>query len=184
MYDILEIIDNINTIYSSNDSLAILKDFERVIDELDVYAFKNWEDGEIILGPNVERHWVTCAFMWPIAQMPDPEAARRLSEFGCLIGYKKSVYIKPRKIKNPSDFRPGTKKGKLDEHPIWVVEIQMPKKLILDVFRGYHADVIEEINPAGGDKSAQLVQQPAEQIAASETMNQPNMQPETGVPSV
>jgi hypothetical protein len=29
MHDILDIIENINTIYNNNNSLAILKDFER-----------------------------------------------------------------------------------------------------------------------------------------------------------
>ena len=34
----------------------------------------------------------------------------------------------PRKIKTPGDYRPGTKKGKIDSHPVWVVDIIMPKK--------------------------------------------------------
>ena len=32
----------------------------------------------------------------------------------------------------------GTKKGKLDRLPIWVVEIMMPKKLIVDIYSGYN----------------------------------------------
>jgi hypothetical protein len=32
MRDILDIIENVDTIYNSNSSLAILKDFERVFD--------------------------------------------------------------------------------------------------------------------------------------------------------
>jgi hypothetical protein len=42
----------------------------------------------------------------------------------------------PRKIKEPGDFRPGTKKGKIDAHPIWTVTITMPKKLMQDVYVG------------------------------------------------
>ena len=38
--------------------------------------------------------------------------------------------LKPRKIKTPNDYRPGTTKGKIDAHDIWVVEIKMPKALI------------------------------------------------------
>ena len=34
------------------------------------------------------------------------------------------------KIKSPDDYRPGTTKGKIDAHDIWVVEIKMPKELI------------------------------------------------------
>ena len=38
--------------------------------------------------------------------------------------------MKPRKIKTPADYRPGTTKGKIDAHDIWVVEIKMPKARI------------------------------------------------------
>jgi hypothetical protein len=38
--------------------------------------------------------------------------------------------MKPRQIKSPEDYRPGTTKGKIDSHDIWVVEIKMPKELI------------------------------------------------------
>ena len=137
MKDVLDIISNIDTVYNSNSALAVLKDFERVFNELDIYVFENWIDGELVSGPNIERHWVTCSFMWPREKMPNPEAARKLYEYGCQIKYIKDVLIQPRKIVEPDDIRPNSKKGKLDEHPIWVLEIQMPKKLMLEVFRGY-----------------------------------------------
>ena len=123
MPDILDVIENINTIYNSNNSLAILKDYERVFDELDLYVFDNWDQGELISGPKIERHWVTCEFMWPRDKMPNPEAAKRLSEYGCQVKYKRDTLVKPRKIKSPDDIRPGSKKGKLDESNIWVVEV-------------------------------------------------------------
>ena len=42
MHDVLDIIRNVQSLYAISPSLGILKDFERVIDELDVYVFKNW----------------------------------------------------------------------------------------------------------------------------------------------
>lgn len=153
MADILDIIENINTIYNSNSSLAILKDYERVFDELDLYVFENWRDGELVSGPKVERHWVTCEFMWPKDKMPNPEAGKRLSEYGCGVKYKKDILVKPRKIRTPDDIRPGTQKGKLDEHPIWIVEVSMPKKLMLEVFRGYQS---QELDPANDQKAPEL----------------------------
>jgi hypothetical protein len=169
MQDILEIINNIDTIYNSNNSLAILKDYERVFDELDLYVFENWSDGEIVKGPVVNRHWVTCSFMWPQNKMPNPEAARRLYEYGCKIQYKKDILVQPRKIKSPDDIRPNTKKGKLDEHPIWVVEIMMPKKLMLEVFRGYHNQLMDELEPANNQEAPQIAEQPIEQAAEAQT---------------
>ena len=51
MQDIYDVIENVNNIYDSNSSFEILKDFERVVDELDVYVFANWKDGELLSGP-------------------------------------------------------------------------------------------------------------------------------------
>ena len=64
MADIKDVIANIENIYGSNNSLNLLKDFERVIDDLDLYVYKNWEDGELVAGPEIHRHTVTCKFMW------------------------------------------------------------------------------------------------------------------------
>jgi hypothetical protein len=137
MYDILDVIRNIDDLYENNTSLAILKDFERVLDEMDMYVYENWEDGELCYGPQVDRHWITAAFMWPRERMPNPVAAKRLQDLGCKIKYEKSHLVEPREIRGPEDFRPGTKKGKLDRKPIWIVEIQMPKKVAFDIYRGY-----------------------------------------------
>jgi hypothetical protein len=137
MQDIIDIIKNLQTLTTNDGTFKILKDFERVIDELDLYVFKNWEDGELYSGPTVDRYTVTCEFMWPKENMPDPSAAARLLDYGCKVSYEKSHIMVPRKIKSPEDFRPGTKKGKIDAHPIWIVKISMPKKLMQDIYQGY-----------------------------------------------
>ena len=130
MHDVLDIIRNVQGLDAVGPTLGILKDFERVIDELDIYVFENWADGELLEGPIDSRHFVTCSFMWPKNKMPDPSGGKRLLDRGCKVLYKKDELLKPRKIKSPGDYRPGTTKGKIDAHPIWVVEIRMPKTLI------------------------------------------------------
>lgn len=137
MYDVLDVIKNIQTLYESNSSLAALKDFERVLDELDMYVYDNWIDGELAYGPKVDRHWITAGFMWPGNKMPDPTGGKRLLDLGCKVKYQKSHLIEPREIRTPEDIRPGTKKGKLDRHPIWIVEIQMPKQVAFEMYKGY-----------------------------------------------
>lgn len=136
MHDILDVIKNLQTLCENNSAFKVLKDFERVIDELDIYVFNNWDEGELVEGPIIERHWVKCSFMWDRKEMPDPEGAKRLHSYGCDVVYKKENILIPRKIEDPDDFRPGTKKGKIDAHPVWVVTISMPKKLMQDVSLG------------------------------------------------
>ena len=127
MHDVLDIIRNVQGLYAVGPTLGVLKDYERVMDELDLYVFKNWQDGELLEGPKDSRHFVTCSFMWPEDMMPDPSGGQRLLDRGCKVSYK---LLKPRQIKTPEDYRPGTTKGKIDAHPIWIVEIKMPKELI------------------------------------------------------
>jgi hypothetical protein len=136
MHDIIDVIKNLQTLSENNSAFKVLKDFERVLDELDIYVFTNWEDGELIKGPDVNRYDVTCKFMWPRADMPDPKGGKRLVDYGCQVVFAKEEVLLPRKIKDPDDFRPGTKKGKIDAHPIWTVEITMPKKLMQDIYIG------------------------------------------------
>ena len=137
MTDIKDIIANIQQIYGSNDSLSMLKDFERVLDELDVYVYDNWIDGEIVAGPKESRYFVECTFMWPEDKMPEPKGGQVLLDYGCKVQFAESKLAKVRKIKKPEDIRPGTRKGKIDHENIWMVKIIMPKKLMSDINKGY-----------------------------------------------
>jgi len=134
--DYWQVADNIRDIYMSEGSLLTLLDFERVLDELDIYAFKNWDIGELVEGPVVTKYRVSCIFMWPNKLMPDPRGGRRLLPFDCEVKYKKTSIKIPVKINDPSDYQPGTHKAKIVEKPIWLVEITMPKSLMSDIRTG------------------------------------------------
>jgi len=134
--DYWQVAENIRDIYMSKGSLLSLLDFERVLDELDLYAFKNWAIGELVQGPEIGKYRVGCIFMWPEKLMPDPRGAKRLLPFDCEVRYKKTNMKIPVKIEDPSDFRPGTHKAKIVEKKVWLVEIIMPKALISDIRTG------------------------------------------------
>jgi len=134
--DYWQVAQNIQDIYLSEGSLLTLLDFERVLDELDLYAFKNWQIGELVSGPDIGKYRVTCIFMWPENLMPDPRGGRRLLPFDCEVKYKKTNMQVPMKIEDPSDYRPGTKKARLVEKKIWLVQISMPKALMSDIRTG------------------------------------------------
>jgi len=134
--DYWQVADNIRDIYMSEGSLTTLLDFERVLDEVDIYAFKNWEMGELVAGPDIGKYRVTCTFMWPERLMPDPRGGRRLLPFDCEVSYMKKDIKIPVKITDPSDYRSGTKKAKLITKQVWLVEIVMPKALMNDIRTG------------------------------------------------
>jgi hypothetical protein len=151
--DYWQVAENIRDIYLSEGSLLSLLDFERVLDELDIYAFKNWIIGELVAGPEVGKYRVTCIFMWPEKLMPDPRGARRLLPFDCEVKYKKTTMKVPIKITDPSDYRPGTHKARLGESKIWLVEISMPKSLMSDIRTGSIELEDEEIDLADLDSA-------------------------------
>ena len=128
--------ENIKNLYLSDGSILSLLDFERVLDELDLYAFKNWQMGELVAGPDISRYTVACTFMWPEKLMPDPRGGRRLLPFDCKVRYRKTTIKIPIKIEDPDDFIPGTHKARLIEKPVWLVEIEMPKSLMSDIRTG------------------------------------------------
>ena len=128
--------DNIKNLYMSEGSILSLLDFERVLDELDLYAFKNWQLGELIAGPEIGKYKVSCIFMWPERLMPDPRGGRRLLPYDCEVKYMKKMIKIPVKIEDPEDFQPGTHKARLIEKPVWLVEITMPKSLMTDIRTG------------------------------------------------
>ena len=127
---------NIRDIYLSDGSVGTLMDFERVLDELDLYAFRNWKLGELVSGPEIGRYQVTCTFMWPESLMPDPRGGRRLLPFDCRVKFRRTRIKIPIKITDPDDYVPGTHKARLIERPVWLVEITMPKNLMTEIRRG------------------------------------------------
>ena len=128
--------DNIRDLYLSEGSLLTLLDFERVLDELDIYAFRNWDCGELVQGPDIGKYKITCIFMWPKNLMPDPRGGRRLLPFDCDVKFKKvdmKIHIK---VTEPSDYEAGTHIARLITKKVWLVEITMPKNLIADIRTG------------------------------------------------
>jgi hypothetical protein len=188
--DYWQVADNIRDIYMSDGSLTTLLDFERVLDEIDVYAFKNWDIGELVAGPEISKYRVTCTFMWPEKLMPDPRGARRLIPFDCEIKYQRKEIQIPVKINDPSDYRPGTKKAKLIEKPVWLVEITMPKSLMNDIREGSIELEDQEIDLGELDQSYEkdldqdAVQSDQTADAAQQTLGQqqPGQQPNAAQP--
>jgi len=134
--NIRDLLNNTKEIFMTDSAVSTLLDFERVLDELDLYAFEHWKQGELVEGPIYEKYFVTCTFMWPYKKMPNPKGAARLAEYDCNVEYKQDFFEHTKKVKDPKDFKPGTKVPKMVQTPVWLVTIVMPKKLMKDIEQG------------------------------------------------
>jgi hypothetical protein len=141
---IQDILDSIKQVSMSESSLQVLLDFERVLDDMNIYAFMNWADGELVSGPNITKYRVEATFCWPLKMMPDPSGAERLLQYGAKITYKKAWLIYPIKIKSEKDYRPRMKKPKLARTRVWLVSINLPNHLIKDITKG-SAEIMDQM---------------------------------------
>ena len=134
--DFVSIVDTIKGIYMSDGAMSTLLDFERVMDEADVYAFKNWLVGELVDGPVIGRYSCKCVFMWPYKLMPNPKGALRLTNVGCKVTYGKGEIKVPVEVKDYDDFVPGGRYPKMIKRKVWFVEITIPFDLMDDIKEG------------------------------------------------
>jgi len=142
--------DQIKKISDSNTLLDMLLEFEKTLDDMEIYAYQNWEHGEVLEGPYLGRHYLTVKLLYPQSQMPDPAGAQRLMGRDCLVRYKKSTLLTPKKVRNFDDLiaeqRPDGSmryRAKTNSEPVWVVEIRMPRRYV-DEFNSEYASVDED----------------------------------------
>lgn len=133
MIDIDTIYTTLDDVYSGENILDILVEFERVFDELDLYVYKNWLKGEIVEGPKIDRYWITVTLMYPYKLMPDPEGALRLTDHGCRVFFGKDILKYVGKIQGQQSYavnEKGELKAKVLESPVWLVKIIMPRHFV------------------------------------------------------
>ena len=165
--------DSIKKVSETNSLLDMLLEFEKVLDGLDLYAFKNWQHGELLYGPKLHRHFLEVTLMYPYKSMPDPDGAKRLMARDILVDYKKDTLLTPRKIKTFDDVtvegRPdGSQryKAKTDSSPVWLLHIKMPRRYV-DEFDMDMVEVDEDsyVDMDDVNSSADMQVNNAEEIA-------------------
>jgi len=169
-----------------NDILDTLLEFERTLDNAELFAYKNWILGEIVEGPEISRYWYKVVLMYPYKMMPDPNGGLRLTRIGAKVNFRKGNFKRPRKVKGPEDWiDPQSKRAKMIESEIWLVTIELPMKYI---HRGLEQtdDIIQkDIEKAEKDlqdafeEGTPVEEEVPEDMAASEA--EEGMPPEAGV---
>ena len=131
MTDLESIKQTLVGISKGENVLHTLMEFERTLDNAEVFAYKNWIVGELVEGPDMGRYFYRTVWMYPQSMMPDPDGGLRLTKLGANVSFKKSVFKKPVKVNGPQDWvDTEQKRAKLGQHPVWLVTIDMPIKYI------------------------------------------------------
>ena len=131
MTDLDSIKKSLVSISKGNGIIDMLIEFERTLDNAEVFAYKNWILGELVEGPDIGRYWFKVIFMYPYNLMPDPNGGLRLTKIGAKVNFRKGIFKKPVKVKGPQDWvDPESKRAKMAEHEIWLVTVELPIKYI------------------------------------------------------
>ena len=135
--DQLDIIKQLDKNINRDSALDVLLQIDGVFDNINLYAYKNWMEGEIVDGPQIEKYWVTLTIMYPYKKMPDPDGAMRIINNGGKVYFAKDELITAAKLKTPDDIdhegddrRPGQPAAKKLKRPIWLVTIELPRQFI------------------------------------------------------
>ena len=159
MIDANSTVNNHYKVHKSASLLDILIEFDQFLDDLNVYKYKNWFDGEVVDGPHLSRYWCEISLMYPYEKMPDPAGGERLLARDCKVSYREDHYMEPRRVESYDDYENGTRKPKTDKIPVWVVTIKVPKKYVLiydrtdadeeELQKGYQPGLDDETRQTG-----------------------------------
>ena len=135
--DQLDIIKQLDKNINRNSALDVLLQVDSVLDSLNIYAYKNWIEGEIVDGPHIERYWVTVTLMYPHKLMPDPAGAERIMAKGGKVFFAKDELITAAKLVTPDDVadepderRPDMPAAKKIKRPIWLITLELPRNFL------------------------------------------------------
>jgi hypothetical protein len=127
----------IQNLYDQDGLLDILLGVEEYFDNMDLYAYKNWINGEIVEGPNVSKYWVEITLKFSHDSFPDPIATKIFEKQGTKIFVRPDWEIHP--IEHPrsnADMQSilgntATLSTPKDERtPILLVKFQIPRRLV------------------------------------------------------
>lgn len=164
----------IQDLYQNESYLNILMNIDDFFDILNIYAFPNWIDSEII-GVKCMKHFTNIILKQSRDKMPHPKAGVVLTKYDCIVKYKKTNEWLPKQYKGFDDIvideKTGKKRAKMEKKPIWVVDILIPNRLLIndDV---YDINAIQKKLDAENDDNEEL----GSMVSNEETVESNNQQ--------
>jgi hypothetical protein len=183
-----EVSNHLENIYFSPTLMKVLVDFERVLDEGELFAYENWILGELVDGPNISRYDVKCVFLYPEKIVPSSKATKRLVKLGCTFKSRKTKIKVRLELLDPTDYTLEDVPEKRVEKTVYLIEITVPKELMNDIRQSYNEMANEMIDTKSIDEEYEMdlqedsedsEQAPEEQMAQDPMMDM-GMGPDMG----
>lgn len=131
----------VNAFYDNSVLLNVALNIEKFLQEdAIIYPYKGWEEGELISGPFIKRYFVSIILRFAYEDMPDPEGAKVLKEFGIAVKYKK---VKEKEIDEEETEKQNKEVTKSVN--FWYVQLDIPHALVTDERQAEQLKDIEDM---------------------------------------
>ena len=161
--------NTIQKLFDDDGLREILLGVEEYFDNMDLYVFDNWIDGELVEGPIVSKYWVECTFKYQKEKMPDPRGSLLFLNQGTKITFKEDIELVPIHIPlSPDDIDSQTGKSKDKEVPIILVKFQIPRRLV-DTKSVQEYEIMDQDDAQEADNIAEEANFPDDSMDGSES---------------
>lgn len=125
-----DVTGNIQKLFDEGGLQDILLSVEEYFDNMDLYVFENWIDGEVVEGPVVSKYWVELTLKYNADKAPDPRGTYLFANQGTRIQVRKSSELVARTVLEPQDIDASTGKQLMDEVPVVLIKFTIPRRLV------------------------------------------------------
>ena len=125
----------IQELYKNDEYLDILLSVADFFDLMNLFAFPNWENAEIV---NVDflKYFTVLTLRAPYYKMPHPKGGLLLTKLDCHVKYhetKEAVLKQVKSIKDTYiDKKTGERKPKVIKRKCWQIDIMIPNKYLIN----------------------------------------------------
>lgn len=114
--------------YDNSVMLNVAMNIETFLsDDVLLYPYTNWAKGEVVGGPYLKRYFASIILRYDYKDMPDPEGALVLKDFGVEVKFKKvNEKVLDEEKSDKSD------KEVYKKMPAWYIQLDIPRDLVTD----------------------------------------------------
>lgn len=125
----------IQQLYKNENFLDSLINIDDFFDILGLYVFPNWLDCEVVEVKYL-KYFTNIKLKSPYKKMPHPKGSILLTKYDCQVKYIKTTEYLPKEVNDIEDTvidkKTGERKPKVEKKKVWIVDILIPNKMIVN----------------------------------------------------
>ena len=125
----------IQELYKDNSFLDTVINIDDFFDILNLYVYPNWLDCEIV-EVKFLKYFTSVKLKSPYNKMPHPKGAVLLTKFDCQVKYKETYEYVVKEVHGVKDTyidqKSGERKPKVEKKKVWIIDMLIPNKHIIN----------------------------------------------------